>query len=203
MEGIKNIIFDLGGVLTGLDGQRCIDAFDAIGCEKVSYYVKYHLTQDLFYDIEIGNITTVGFCDEVRRMTGKNVFDEQIVWAWNQLLTGISEERLERLLLLRNKYRLFLLSNTNDMHWQLCKDEFFTYRGHRIEDFFDHTFVSYEMHLAKPNKEIFAEVLRQANIRPAETLFIDDSQLNLDGAVSLDIQGYWNAHIDDWLALDL
>ena len=203
MEGVKNIIFDLGGVLTGLDGPRCISAFDAIGCEKVSYYVEHHLTKDLFYDIEVGNMPTSGFCDEVRRLTGRNVSDEQVVWAWNQLLTGISERRLERLLQLRGKYRLFLLSNTNEMHWQLCKDDFFAYSGHRVDDLFEQTFVSYEMHLSKPDKEIFSEVLRQAGILPSETLFIDDSKVNIEGAASLGIRGYWNAHIDDWLELEL
>lgn len=203
MEGVKNIIFDLGGVLAGLDGPRCISAFDAIGCEKVSYYVEHHLTKDLFYDIEVGNMPTSGFCDEVRRLTGRNVSDEQVVWAWNQLLTGISERRLERLLQLRGKYRLFLLSNTNEMHWQLCKDDFFAYSGHRVDDLFEQTFVSYEMHLSKPSKEIFSEVLRQAGILPSETLFIDDSKVNIEGAASLGIQGYWNAHIDDWLELEL
>ena len=203
MEGVRNIIFDLGGVLAGLDGQRCIDAFDALGCEKVSYYVEYHLTEDLFYNIEVGNISTEDFCDEVRRITGRNVSDEQIVWAWNQLLTGISERRLEKLLRLRGKYHLFLLSNTNDMHWQLCVDDFFTFRGNRVENFFDRIFLSYKMHLSKPSKDIYEEVLRQANIQPAETLFIDDSKTNIEGASPLGIQGYWNAHIDDWLALDL
>ena len=72
----KNIIFDLGGVLAGLDGQRCIEAFNSLGCEKVSYYVEKHLTADLFYDIEIGNITTADFCQEVRRMTGCHASDE-------------------------------------------------------------------------------------------------------------------------------
>lgn len=203
MEGVKNIIFDLGGVLAGLDGQRCIDAFDALGCEKVSYYVEHHLTEDLFYNIEVGNISTEDFCDEVRRITGRNVSDEQIVWAWNQLLTGISERRLEKLLRLRGKYHLFLLSNTNDMHWQLCVDDFFTFRGNRVENFFDRIFLSYKMHLSKPSKDIYEEVLRQANIQPAETLFIDDSKTNIEGASPLGIQGYWNARIDDWLALDL
>ncbi len=203
MEGVRNIIFDLGGVLAGLDGQRCIDAFDALGCEKVSYYVEHHLTEDLFYDIEVGNISTKDFCDEVRRITGKNVSDEQIVWTWNQLLTGISERRLEKLLRLRDKYHLFLLSNTNDMHWQLCVDDFFAYRGNRVENFFDRIFLSYKMHLSKPSKDMYEEVLRQANIQPAETLFIDDSKTNIEGASPLGIQGYWNAHIDDWLALDL
>lgn len=203
MEGVRNIIFDLGGVLAGLDGQRCIDAFDALGCEKVSYYVEHHLTEDLFYNIEVGNISTEDFCDEVRRITGRNVSDEQIVWAWNQLLTGISERRLEKLLRLRGKYHLFLLSNTNDMHWQLCVDDFFTFRGNRVENFFDRIFLSYKMHLSKPSKDIYEEVLRQANIQPAETLFIDDSKTNIEGASPLGIQGYWNAHIDDWLALDL
>lgn len=203
MEGVNNIIFDLGGVLTGLDGKRCIDAFNAIGCEKVSYYVEYHLTEDLFYDIEVGNISTEGFCDEVRHLTGRDVSDEQIVWAWNQLLTGISERRLEKLLQLRGKYRLFLLSNTNDMHWQLCVDDFFAYCGNRVENFFDHVFVSYKMHLSKPSKEIYDEVIRQANILPSETLFIDDSKVNIESAASSGIQCFWNAHIDDWLTLEL
>lgn len=197
----KNIIFDLGGVLAGLDGQRCIEAFNSLGCEKVSYYVEKHLTADLFYDIEIGNITTADFCQEVRRITGCHASDEQIVWAWNELLLAIPERKLRRLLDLRNKYRLFLLSNTNDMHWSLCVEKLFRYQEWGVTDYFEQTFVSYEMHLAKPHEKIYAEVLRQADIKPEETLFIDDSKVNLEGAHALGIHGFWNEHLDDWLGV--
>ena len=70
MQNIKNIIFDLGGVLVGLDGQRSIHAFDALGCQAISRYIEEHRTEDLFYRIEIGLATTEEFCDEVRQMTG-------------------------------------------------------------------------------------------------------------------------------------
>ena len=69
LTGIKNIVFDLGGVLVDLDGKRCIDAFDAIGCHAISDYVRLHRTEDLFYDIEIGHTTTAEFCREVRSIT--------------------------------------------------------------------------------------------------------------------------------------
>ena len=197
----KNIIFDLGGVLAGLDGQRCIEAFNSLGCEKISYYVEKHLTEDLFYDIEMGNITTEDFCDEVRRMTNCPATNEQIVWAWNQLLLDIPDMKKERLLSLRDKYRLFLLSNTNDMHWSYCVEKLFRYQEWGVTDYFEQTFVSYEMHLAKPYEEIYAEVLHQAGIKAEETLFIDDSKANLDGARVLGIHGFWNKHLDDWLTV--
>ena len=195
----KNIIFDLGGVLAGLDGQRCIEAFNSLGCERISYYVEKHLTEDLFYNIEIGNISTEDFCNEVRRMTDCQATDEQIVWAWNQLLLDIPDVKKERLLQLRDKYRLFLLSNTNDMHWSYCVEKLFRYQEWGVTDYFDQTFVSYEMHLAKPYEEIYSEVLRQAGIKAEETLFIDDSKANIEGAHALGIRGFWNEHLDDWL----
>lgn len=195
----KNIIFDLGGVLAGLDGDRCIKAFNSLGCEKVSYYVEKHLTADLFYDIEIGNIQTADFCQEVRRMTGCKATDGQIVWAWNQLLLDIPDEKKERLLQLRDKYRLFLLSNTNDMHWSLCVEKLFRYKEWGVSDYFEQTFMSYEMHLAKPYEEIYASVLQQAGIKAEETLFIDDSKVNLEGARALGIHGFWNEHLNDWM----
>jgi putative hydrolase of the HAD superfamily len=57
------------------------------------------------------------------------------------------------------------------------------------------------MHLAKPHEKIYAEVLRQADIKPEETLFIDDSKVNLEGAHALGIHGFWNEHLDDWLGV--
>ena len=124
-ERIKNIVFDLGGVLVGLDGQRSIAEFDALGCERVSEYIREHRTEDLFYRIELGLITTHEFCEEVRQMTATSASDEEMVGAWNALICPVTARRREALWSLRESgYRLFLLSNTNDMHWQLCSGMF-------------------------------------------------------------------------------
>lgn len=188
---MKNIIFDLGGVLVGFDRQRSIDAFERIGCGKVADYIRDHRTEDLFYRIELGEISTHDFCEEVRQMTATNADDEAIIHAWNVLLTPVTQERLQRLRELREKgARLFLLSNTNDMHWQYC--------GHQLDGCFERVFLSYEMRLAKPDTAIFAEVLRQAEIDASDTLFIDDNADNIAAAASLGIKTFHNQNIDDW-----
>ena len=188
---MKNIIFDLGGVLVGFDRQRSIDAFERIGCGKVADYIRDHRTEDLFYRIELGAISTHDFCEEVRQMTATNADDEAIIHAWNVLLTPVTENRLQRLRELREKgHRLFLLSNTNDMHWQYC--------GHQLDGCFERVFLSYEMRLVKPDPQIFAEVLRQADIKACDTLFIDDNADNIAAAASLGIQTFHNQNIDDW-----
>ena len=196
MENIKNIIFDLGGVLVGLDGQRSIDAFDRLGCQRVSQYIVEHRTEDLFYRIELGLISTHEFCEEVREMTQTTATDEQMVAAWNALLTPLSERRAARLLQLHRKgYRIFLLSNTNDMHWQHCARVRFP---EEVLQAFSQVFLSYEMQLAKPDCRIFEEVLRQAGIRADETLFIDDNQENVATAQTLGIVAFHNKSIDQW-----
>ena len=126
-KNIKNIIFDLGGVLVGLNPERCINAFREIGCGVLASYVEEHRTEDLFLETELGRIGEGEFCNEVRRIAHTDTPDKDIVWAWNQLLTGIPHEKLLRLARLKQQgYRLFLLSNTNSMHWNRCRDYFFT-----------------------------------------------------------------------------
>lgn len=191
---IKNIIFDLGGVLVGFDGQRSINSFEALGCHDVAQYVVDHRTEDLFADIELGRITTAEFCNEVRRISGTDAKDADIINAWNVLLTPMTDAKRQRLTYLRKEgYRLFLLSNTNDMHWQLCGYVF------DIAPLFDHCFLSYEMHLVKPDEDIFLEVLRQADLKPEESLFIDDTLVNVEAARRVGIHTFLNDTPDAWL----
>ena len=197
---IKNIVFDLGGVLVGLDEGRCIQAFDQLGCQQVSHYVNQRLAQGLFHDLEIGNISTRQFCDEVRRMTESNVSDDDIMKTWNLMLVSMPDYKKEKLMELRGKYRLFLLSNTNDIHWLFCVNELFPYQGGTIADCFEQVFLSYQMHLAKPDVEIFKEVLRLAELNPDETLFVDDSPVNIESAEQAGMHGLLNRHLDDWIS---
>ena len=199
----RNIVFDLGGVLVGLDGSRCIKAFDQLGCRRVSEYVEKHLTADLFLDIELGLITTEDFCQEVRRLTGCKAADADIIGAWNALLTTISPMRKQRLLDLRRAgHRVYLLSNTNDMHWRYTRDVLLPMDGLTTDDFFERVFLSYEMGLAKPDPEIFLQMMEAGNMEAADTLFIDDNRDNVEMARSLGIHAYQNTDIDDWLHED-
>lgn len=198
---IKNIVFDLGGVLCGLDAERCIRAFQQIGAEEVAVYVEEHRVEDLFLQSELGYITTEEFCEEVRRITQRPIDDEKIVWAWNELLTGITPERRQAVLELSKTYRLFVLSNTNDMHWKKWEaSSLLPLKGEVFKDgVFEKCFLSYELHLAKPQREIFEAVLQQADVKADETLFIDDSLKNCEAAQALGIHTYHNQHINDWL----
>ena len=198
-QNVKNIIFDLGCVLVGLDKQRCVRAFEQIGAGDVAVYVRDHRTTDLFFDIETGQMTMEEFCDEVRRMSRCKAEDKDIVWAWNQLLLGIPDEKKQRLVDLKKEYRLFLLSNTNDMHWQKCVKDFFPYQNLGVNDYFEDIYLSYELQLTKPNRMIFETVLRHSQLQAAETLFIDDVKENCESAAQLGILVMHETTGNDWL----
>lgn len=196
---IKNIIFDMGGVLVGFDKQRCIDAFETIGAHEVAAYVRDFRTEDLFERIEIGDATTEQFCDEARKICGIDVDDQAIIDAWNALLTPCIEEKKQRLLALRSQYRLFLLSNTNEMHWLHCRDRLIGSAQRPINHYFEDCFLSYEMHMIKPSEEIYREVLHRANIKAEETLFIDDSAVNLEAAAHVGLHTFLESTNHHWI----
>ena len=99
----KLLLFDFGCVIVDLDKQRCVNALYKIGCGAIAGYVDEHRSEDLFHEIELGG-KTEDFCDEARRqsaVTDENgvvhpctASNEDIIWAWNELLTGISKEKL-------------------------------------------------------------------------------------------------------------
>lgn len=196
---IKNILFDMGGVLVGFDKQRCVDAFAGIGATGVGRYVEEKRTEDLFAQIELGEISTADFCNHARRIAQVDVPDQALIEAWEALLTPCTAEKKQRLLELKRHYRLFLLSNTNEMHWLQCRDRLIGSDEHPIGDYFEQCFLSYEMHLAKPSEEIYREVLRRAEIKADETLFIDDSLENLEAAARLGLQIFHENDNHHWV----
>lgn len=197
---IKNIIFDMGGVLVDLKGERCIKAFESIGAKETAQYVRECRTEDLFYDIEIGSISTHDFCNEVRMMCPDcNVDDEDIIAAWNALLDPTTNEKREMLLELKEKgYHLFLLSNTNDMHWQHCRN-IIPAEGKTIEEYFEQVFLSYEIGMQKPYAEIYDHALKAAGLNPDETMFIDDNEVNVHAASKLGIHPFHEKEGHRWV----
>ena len=198
MAEVRNLLIDFGGVLIDLDRQRCIDRFAALGCADLGRRLDAYHQEGFFRLFEEGKVTPEAFRNEVRRMTGKAVADEEIDGAWNSFLVGIPAGKLELLLRLRSRYRVFLLSNTNDIHWRWSVEHAFPLRTYRVEDYFEKTYLSFEMKMVKPGREIFEAVLADAGIDPQETFFIDDSVQNCQTAQQLGIRTYTPKACEDW-----
>ena len=196
---IKNIVFDLGGVLVDLDFKAAINGLQQAGFANVKEQLMAFDQGGIFQKFELGEMTADEFRTAIRENSTVTLTDEEIDALWNAMLLEIPREKLELILDLRGKYMVYLLSNTNSIHWDyVCKNAF-NYRGFRVNDYFEETFLSYEMHLAKPNKAIFEKVLHDANLLPEETLFIDDSEANCKAAEEVGIHAH-HYHIGDDLS---
>ena len=199
---IKNLIFDFGGVLVNLDKDICVDEFRKINAGEVGHYVDFCIQEDLFHELEIGAITIPEFCNAVRKKAPNcNGTDDQIVAAWASLLTDVPVHRLKELLRLKENYRLFLLSNTNEIHWEMAEKRFFRQiEGLGIDDFFEKCYLSCRLGMIKPSAEIFEIVLKENGLNPAETVFIDDSPKNCQAAESVGIPAFHSPTGEDWLS---
>lgn len=176
---IKNLLFDLGGVIMDLNRDRCVEAFKALGMERPDDLLGVYGQQGIFLALERGEVTAEEFRDAIRPMFPTPVTDEQIDTAFNRFLIGIPRHRLEQLRELRKHYGVYLLSNTNPIMMNSFIAEQFRQEGLEIDDYFDGLVKSYEAKCYKPEPEIFAYTAQKCGIDPAETLFFDDSEANV------------------------
>ena len=198
-KNIKNIVFDLGGVLVDLDFKAAINGLQKAGFVNVKEQLQSFDREGIFQKFELGEMTAEEFRTAIRENSTVTLTDEEIDALWNAMLLEIPREKLELILDLRGKYMVYLLSNTNSIHWDFVCKNAFNYRGFRVNDYFEETFLSYEMHLAKPDKAIYEKVLQDANLLAEETLFIDDSEANCKAAEEVGIHAH-HYHIGDDLS---
>ncbi len=202
-KGIKNLLIDFGGVLIDLHRQRCIDKFKELGVSSIEEHMGIFHKGGVFLDFEKGLITPAQFRDAIRKLSERKLTDTQIDEAWNSFIGEIPTYKLELLLKLREKYVVYLLSNTNYIHWKWACENAFPYKTFDVGDYFEKRYISYEMHVAKPDRAMFEMVLADAGINPEETLFVDDSKANCDVAAALGISTYTPAEGEDWSHLFL
>jgi putative hydrolase of the HAD superfamily len=192
MENIKNIIFDYGNVIFSLDFNKSREAWKAIGIDNADEFYSHKLQDPVFTAFERGDISAEGFRQRIREITGNaNLTDQQIDYAWNSLLVGVAEGNHELLLKLKDKYRIFLLSNINAIHFDYIMNYLKSEFGFDGNDhLFERTYYSHLLGKRKPEAEIFEQVLKENNLDPAETLFIDDSPQHIATAQKLGINTY-------------
>ncbi len=190
MQKVKNIILDYGNVIFMIDFARVRESFRALGIKNVDDFFGHHGQDSLFDDFDKGEITAAQFREGVRQRANKpELTDEQIDTAWNSLLIGVPEGKHEILEELKQHYRLFLLSNNNELHYAYCMKHIQDVYGVQDnEQFFEKTYYSHLAGLRKPDLAIFERVLKENELDPAESLFIDDSPQHLEGAKALGIQ---------------
>jgi putative hydrolase of the HAD superfamily len=198
------IILDMGGVLMNHNMPECIARFtDILGEEHMKTILGLATNGEgtadsLMERYERGDISTETFIDGILQHAQRPTSREEIIAAWNAMHGGIPAERLQLIQSWKDAgHRLFLLSNTNAVHWEEGRKRF-DYRGHRAEDFFERIFLSHEIHELKPTPEAFLKVAQLAGIEPTETLFVDDLEVSCKAAEALGFKTYCPVPNTDW-----
>ena len=199
----SDIIFDLGGVILDLNMEGVGQACQRLGINPELFFVKADAehtstvchgisASEAITDYQVGTISSDQFLSLVLSHCGKGITREMVVEAWNACIGLIPRWRLDMILELRRRgYHTHLLSNTNDLHWEEIKRRYFSEEGYTCADLFDNIFVSHEMHLAKPDPEIYRHAVRQIGRPAAQCLFIDDALVNVEAAQCEGLQGAW------------
>jgi HAD superfamily hydrolase (TIGR01509 family) len=189
MQEIKNIIFDLGGVFLDLDFKQTELAFAGLGVGNFNEYYTLQTATPIFEQLETGKISPEIFFDEFRKIIQLPLSNEQIIHAWNAMLLNFPPERINWLKEIGRKYKVYLLSNTNQIHEEaftkLFKEQIGNYN---FDDLFIKAYYSHKLGLRKPSNEIFETVLKNENLVIAETIFIDDSDGNIQAANKIGLQ---------------
>lgn len=190
MKKIKNIIFDYGNVLFEIDFERSQKAFMALGIKNVDQVFAHAGQNPLFDAFDKGEISAADFRDGVRKIAENQALtDAEINDAWNSLLIGVPPGVHELLLNLKEKYRTFLLSNNNEIHYASILAHLESVYGvPNNHGFFERDYYSHLLGMRKPDREIFEWIINEHNLIPEETVFIDDSPQHLRAAEELGIQ---------------
>lgn len=189
---IKNLLFDLGGVIMDIDRMNCVASFRKLGMEDPEQFLGEYVQQGPFGDLESGKIDAPEFRAELRKYLPAGVSDEAIDSAFSDFLIGIPTKRLDALAELRKRYKVYILSNTNPIMWDGRITDEFAKQGKDITAYTDGVITSFEVKCMKPDARIFTEALTKFGIKAEETVFLDDSKANTDAAARL---GFETIHV--------
>jgi putative hydrolase of the HAD superfamily len=206
---IKLIVFDYGGVIIDLYPEKTRIAFWELGLKNPDELYSPLGQVGLFDEFDKGLIAPTEFLKELKKYFPFSVETHQIVDAWNAMLGNISAEKLNYISQLKEKYQVCLLSNTNEIHLEYIKvknqpSDF----SKRVEGNFDKVYYSCRLGMRKPEKEIFEFVMKSHNVNPQEILFIDDTQMHIEGAkkcgwntIKVERNENWFVRLNECLAI--
>ena len=188
LKEVKNILFDLGGVLFHLDYNKTINEFIKLGATHFETIFTQHQQQELFNNFETGKVDSTCFINELQKEIPA-CSERELINAWNAMLLGMPYENLKLLQTIQGRYRLFLLSNANTLHISEVNRQLKnTFNINDLDNLFEKAYYSHKIGKRKPHVETFNWVIEDANIKAEETLFIEDSIQHIEGAKKAGLQ---------------
>ncbi|MFI3306147.1 MAG: HAD family phosphatase [Rikenellaceae bacterium] len=199
LKNIECIVFDIGGVLVDLNLERCISQFKTLGFADAERLVSCYHPADFFGALERGELSVGEFCDKIREVSGlDSLSDDSICCAYCSLLESIPRQKLQMLESLRGRgFRLFALSNINPVMISMIRG-FFEADGRSADFYFEEMFLSFEMGVMKPSREIYERVVAATGVEPSRILFVDDGVKNVEAARELGFQVYLASAKEDF-----
>ncbi len=191
MTGISNLIFDLGGVVLEIDVQKTLNSFRDMGMRNSDQQFGIGMAAGFFRDHEAGRIGDEEFIEKIRGELTGGYSHQQIIAAWNALILHFPPERIELLKQLGKRYRLFLFSNTNAVHYARFHEIFTAEHPGKLEDLFEKAYFSHSAGIRKPDLGAYELVINENGLNPAESLFIDDALINVEGAMKAGLKGLY------------
>lgn len=189
MKNINTIIFDFGGVILDIDFQKINSAFASLGVSNFRQMYSQQDADPLFKNLEEGKITDEEFYALFNKKAKVDLDNSTIQKAWNSMLLSYRKNALFTLTTLKDKYKLYLLSNTNSIHVDAFNKIFNEEIGEgSLEDYFDKIYFSHQIKYRKPDKEAYEYVIKENKLDASKTLFIDDSIQNIEGAKAVGLQ---------------
>ena len=182
MAEIKNIIFDLGAVLIDIDFNRVNNSFLDLGISNFNNQYSQLLANKLFENLEMGKISVEDFYNAIQNQSSKPLQESDIKKAWNSIMGNFRIESMKKVQELSQYYNVFLLSNTNAIHFEEIMSIANMQLDAELDAFFKKTYYSFKIGMRKPNENIYNYVLRDALIKAEETFFIDDTAPNIETA---------------------
>ena len=196
MKNCKAIIFDLGGVILNIDYKLTIDTFKKLGIENATSFYGKKVQHPIFDKIEVGEVRPKAFLEFLQKESRKASLRE-VKNAWNAMLLDLPQKRLEVIKKLKNNHKIFLLSNTNEIHINALKRILGNAKWVNFTSLFDKIYLSHEIGYRKPNKEAFQIILKENNLQTREVYFIDDSLQHIKSAENLGINCHYLQETED------
>ena len=188
----------MGGVIVDVHLEEAIRQFEAIGVVDAEQQMGANNHQGLFLAFENGDIDSEEFRQQLSTYVGKDISMEAVIKAWKSIISRPLQYKLDYIFELREKYKLYLLTNNNPILIGWARTSNFSEAGLPITHYFDKLYISYEMKCTKPGRLIYEKMIRDSEVDPSETLFIEDGLLNINTAKEFGFQIYQAKNAEDW-----
>ena len=195
---IRNIVLDLGGVLFTLDREEALRRFEALGVPDVEKMLDPYLQSGYFLQVEDGRMTEPEFRAALSASAGRELTYDEIAHAYFGFLRSVDTYKFDFIDEELRDYRIFILSNTNPYVMDFCESDRFLPSGRPLSSYCVKKFASCEMGLVKPDRRIFERMISEGEMKPEETLFLDDGPNNVATAATFGIHTYCPKNGEDW-----